>query len=246
MLSASLGNYLRVRGEYNISNLIRQLIEELPPRARRILVRNLFQNRNTGTTSACAENTVSAAHAPTGLRNYLRVRGEYQKPHLSCAFSTELPPRARRIHQRNAPRPNPRGTTSACAENTGDGSMDGSTDGNYLRVRGEYETLQQPPPTGRELPPRARRILGTCHCPRSPTGTTSACAENTAIIAHGGRLVENYLRVRGEYYWRAWENRICAELPPRARRILNSGNNHNIVVGTTSACAENTACSARR
>ena len=71
-----------------------------------------------GTTSACAENTPKAAVTVLALRNYLRVRGEYL---LSCYVPTgfeELPPRARRIPDRNhyvtyVPR-------------------------NYLRVRGEY------------------------------------------------------------------------------------------------------------
>ena len=52
---------------------------ELPPRARRIL--NIFLNICTelGTTSACAENTLSHYHYSDTQRNYLRVRGEYPK-----------------------------------------------------------------------------------------------------------------------------------------------------------------------
>jgi len=51
--------------------------------------------------------------------------------------------------------------------------------GNYLRVRGEYR----------------RSLPATWH----PLGTTSACAENTAIGGVGARAGWNYLRVRGEY-----------------------------------------------
>ena len=51
------GNYLRVRGEYQIH----------------------FSNNSTkiGTTSACAENTGSPKGSRTAAKNYLRVRGEY-------------------------------------------------------------------------------------------------------------------------------------------------------------------------
>ena len=50
---------------------------ELPPRARRI--QTLWTNSPTrpGTTSACAENTVSSTPLTQRQWNYLRVRGEY-------------------------------------------------------------------------------------------------------------------------------------------------------------------------
>ena len=70
-------NYLRVRGEYlmQISGMIKIL--ELPPRARRIQISNMFAITPMGTTSACAENTVGASWRPKPYWNYLRVRGEY-------------------------------------------------------------------------------------------------------------------------------------------------------------------------
>ena len=51
-------------------------------------------------------------------------------------------------------------------------------------------------------------------------GTTSACAENTALECAPARDQQNYLRVRGEY------QKVVD------REILH--------IGTTSACAENT------
>ena len=73
-----------------------------------------------------------------------------------------------------------------------------------------------------------------------PSGTTSACAENTAEQAPNPNQKRNYLRVRGEYLDIFKSDPWFAELPPRARRILvrktQKGNHH----GTTSACAENT------
>ena len=50
----------------------------------------------------------------------------------------------------------------------------------------------------------------------------------------------NYLRVRGEYVHEKVHDAAHVELPPRARRILESGRGHDRTPGTTSACAENT------
>ena len=51
-------NYLRVRGEYTTSSVVCQARSELPPRARRIPVSCNPAAQSSGTTSACAENTM--------------------------------------------------------------------------------------------------------------------------------------------------------------------------------------------
>ena len=51
-------NYLRVRGEYHLAEMISKGLKELPPRARRILSLAPRDEFDRGTTSACAENTV--------------------------------------------------------------------------------------------------------------------------------------------------------------------------------------------
>ena len=71
-------------------------------------------------------------------------------------------------------------------------------------------------------------------------GTTSACAENTNRPQRTGRGTRNYLRVRGEYCAPVQWSHLRLELPPRARRILMSLSSRGTVIGTTSACAENT------
>ena len=95
--AATLGNYLRVRGEYPPWSATTGARMELPPRARRIphTVRN--QNGQGGTTSACAENTGLDSMLQGLQGNYLRVRGEYATCGTLQALSPELPPRARRI-----------------------------------------------------------------------------------------------------------------------------------------------------
>ena len=70
-------NYLRVRGEYLRKSELSKLVEELPPRARRIPISRAIVTKRRGTTSACAENTVSFIAIVLSDWNYLRVRGEY-------------------------------------------------------------------------------------------------------------------------------------------------------------------------
>ena len=91
------GNYLRVRGEYTGARALPASSTELPPRARRILGDKAMGLHPGGTTSACAENTVTIRVEGFQHGNYLRVRGEYIVPHRSTTISWELPPRARRI-----------------------------------------------------------------------------------------------------------------------------------------------------
>ena len=111
-------NYLRVRGEYLLVLQNGALQGELPPRARRILDADCELFIFDGTTSACAENTDFGAGASLATRNYLRVRGEYLNSPSKTPYQGELPPRARRIRQKDKERKDHHGTTSACAENT--------------------------------------------------------------------------------------------------------------------------------
>ena len=71
---------------------------ELPPHARRIHFIAYGSQLPGGTTSACAENTLSLRSDEFWTWNYLRMRGEYIISILTDSKNTELPPRARRIH----------------------------------------------------------------------------------------------------------------------------------------------------
>ena len=168
-----------MRGEYPTRYATKMDRAELPPRARRILGLIRCCKACRGTTSACAENTQHVEPCKLFRRNYLRVRGEYAPARPLGIFSSELPPRARRIPAREVMAAATEGTTSACAENTRSDRGGALFVGNYLRVRGEYTMADRMDQYLTELPPRARRILvgrswrGCC------LGTTSACAENT-------------------------------------------------------------------
>ena len=168
------------------------------------------------------------------------MRGEYAAPTSSKASRAELPPRARRIPREGQTDLFEGGTTSACAENTMFSRSSLLARGNYLRVRGEYLVAQQWVVAAMELPPRARRIHTSETIAHKANGTTSACAENTPDTRPGCVGDGNYLRVRGEY--RSRLSRPCTrrELPPRARRILQRIEKRAKLLGTTSACAENT------
>ena len=155
---------------------------ELPPRARRIQGRTYDSRANSGTTSACAENTAVLFLIPAASRNYLRVRGEYVTTLEERLDRMELPPRARRIPPIRPEAPFCKRTTSACAENTDVAHMPKNYMRNYLRVRGEYIVPRRSTTISWELPPRARRILTACPPPLSGFGTTSACAENTRHV----------------------------------------------------------------
>ena len=169
------------------------------------------------------------------------MRGEYNCPLCSSSSTWELPPRARRIRLALGAGIIPRGTTSACAENT-PGTWGGDhTSGNYLRVRGEYRVTRAKQSPSMELPPRARRIRYPWRACVGRPGTTSACAENTPIAKPHQTPVWNYLRVRGEYVAPRGDSIQLTELPPRARRIPCPTQAVFSQTGTTSACAENTA-----
>ena len=158
--------------------------------------------------------------------NYLRVRGEYSAMVMTSPARTELPPRARRIPLIGLGIGIILRTTSACAENTA----------------ASLEFIN----SSQELPPRARRIPSKPLAVAHLHGTTSACAENTLVTALSLLIAGNYLRVRGEYRMQFYSALPHGELPPRARRILPHVSCSAACNGTTSACAENTACCIRR
>ena len=152
----------------------------------------------------------------------------------------ELPPHARRIRIHAVQLGHIAGTTSACAENTGERRFVDECAGNYLRMRGEYPNHPEPCPKHPELPPRARRI------PTVPNYLVSGLRNYLRVRGEyrspppGSPPWWNYLRVRGEYASLRYRSHPPRELPPRARRIPPNNHHERLPNGTTSACAENT------
>ena len=108
-------------------------------------------------------------------------------------------------------------------------------------MRGEYRKDGRIENLWPELPPHARRIRGVNPARRIIRGTTSACAENTEASHCLHEFHRNYLRMRGEYLMLVGSLWIRVELPPHARRIPGVLQDPRQRLGTTSACAENTA-----
>ena len=109
-------------------------------------------------------------------------------------------------------------------------------------MRGEYDKNGQYMAGGTELPPHARRIhVNVVHI-IAHGGTTSACAENTDFSPVLHVAAGNYLRMRGEYAPARALGIFSSELPPHARRIRAGPGVGDFLIGTTSACAENTKC----
>ena len=107
-------------------------------------------------------------------------------------------------------------------------------------MRGEYTRCPLYTCPRPELPPRARRIQIVDELAGAAVGTTSACAENTLRNDYMNLEQRNYLRVRGEYKQPDHCSKAALELPPRARRIRFASEIVCKLLGTTSACAENT------
>ena len=168
------------------------------------------------------------------------MRGEYWGWNSRNTRAMELPPHARRILQRLREKRRLRGTTSACAENTHPTPPGIKTPRNYLRMRGEYVHFRRCRWRLRELPPHARRIQTAAWHRAGILGTTSACAENTPAACWRISSAGNYLRMRGEYGNSGGAALLNTELPPHARRIHLLGELLRTIIGTTSACAENT------
>ena len=188
-----------MRGEYGHTGGPGRTTVELPPHARRILQTNNPEPKKLGTTSACAENTLTFTSCTSSRRNYLRMRGEYTTARVLALPRPELPPHARRIRLEKLKDQPAQGTTSACAENTIGSTHHRCPQRNYLRMRGEYVSNAFAIERALELPPHARRIPDGLERQRDGGGTTSACAENTLSDTTSRFVVRNYLRMRGEY-----------------------------------------------
>ena len=112
-------------------------------------------------------------------------------------------------------------------------------------MRGEYQGWGRGGLFPLELPPRARRLRYRSGYTAAVGGKTSACAVNTRHDTRRPDPAGNYLRVRGEYSWASAGFTPNPELPPRARRIRAGAGVGDFLIGTTSACAENTGSRGR-
>ena len=135
----------------------------------------------------------------------------------------------------------PVGITSACAEQTKSARVPPGPGWDHLRVCGA-DTVGD----GRDAvhwgsPPRVRSRHDWFYGAGARVGITSACAEQTPLIASSRRPSWDHLRVCGADL--ASNGRTCATLgsPPRVRSRQSLVSLHGCAVGITSACAEQTS-----
>ena len=145
---------------------------------------------------------------------------------ISCAIAEyrELPPHARRRVTQKQMANLFDGITSACAEKSTDEMMSPIFAWNYLRMRGEEGDTLTRGLFDRELPPHARRRGEIVINIDGVEGITSACAEKSRPNFSYPRPKRNYLRMRGEENRRQITSTYFGELPPHARRRVNSSN----------------------
>ena len=166
------------------------------------------------------------------------MRGEEPARHDRVVQVQELPPHARRREPHPGHDYPVRGITSACAEKSGNGFQARLLHRNYLRMRGEERKRISGAATPSELPPHARRrdIRGALEA--ICTGITSACAEKRIVSSLDSIAGRNYLRMRGEESLKSRRFVDTWELPPHARRRVQSRGGVPARRGITSACAE--------
>ena len=130
------------------------------------------------------------------------------------------------------------GITSACAEKRPTPNRKIWILGNYLRMRGEEVGYEHPGMGRAELPPHARRRVGSINIRNSFRGITSACAEKRTAHTLTSKKPRNYLRMRGEEWPSSLFSSQFRELPPHARRRGRPPTGKFGFWGITSACAE--------
>lgn len=128
-------------GEYGIMTGIDTIDLGLPPHMRRIQFGTCQPLQLRGITSACAENTTVVAWLFSTYRDYLRMCGEYPCSSIDQTAHQGLPPHVRRIPQSRLSSLKSSRITSACAENTSTSRIHKQRSGDYLRMCGEYQSI---------------------------------------------------------------------------------------------------------
>ena len=138
----------------------------------------------------------------------------------------------------------PRGITSACAEQTPWPMLAARWAGDHLRVCGADALVPLWVAAMLGSPPRVRsRLVRRLH-PALPPGITSACAEQTHGADRHGQDFGDHLRVCGaDVDGRDKTERVLGS-PPRVRSRLLAMLAAAVRAGITSACAEQTGVTA--
>ena len=242
----SAKDHLRVCGADNVTDWPETDGLGSPPRVRSRQAGKGRDDRPSGITSACAEQT---AHSPLLMLigwDHLRVCGADDARKRESQRDLGSPPRVRSRRDEAGCVGTRRGITSACAEQTTSETDTAAHDGDHLRVCGADMVAISLGVTVRGSPPRVRsRRRSHRLCERWP-GITSACAEQTTGISCPCRVDRDHLRVCGADCRSAWRRPCPNGSPPRVRSRPARPRQHPRRRRITSACAEQTSTSRTR
>ena len=197
-----------------------------------------------GITSACAEQTSSRRSGSCTRGDHLRVCGADENIRRALDWDTGSPPRVRsRLVPPAAWNLRP-GITSACAEQTRTCSCGSGSGRDHLRVCGADIIADRVIVVDDGSPPRVRSRHDVVHENVHEVGITSACAEQTSLSSSSSLSCGDHLRVCGADHAAADTVTSLVGSPPRVRSRLVVDCEACAGMGITSACAEQTACSA--
>ena len=191
------GDHLRVCGADFRQFLVREFKEGSPPRVRSRHVIGCNVSARPGITSACAEQTESWAWVRAGREDHLRVCGADQALMKTRRAGNGSPPRVRSRHPAAVHFPRTVGITSACAEQTAASACPCPCAPDHLRVCGADQSTLPTQFAQLGSPPRVRSRLESDAVGQLGRGITSACAEQTALMASEMFSRRDHLRVCG-------------------------------------------------
>ena len=198
-----------------------------------------------GITSACAEQTFSRCLPSSSWKDHLRVCGADERAFIENTLKPGSPPRVRSRLQGWQCSDRGQRITSACAEQTLGVAAFPGVCWDHLRVCGadalpELEDLLE-----RGSPPRVRSRRACGRSAAVAIGITSACAEQTIPTLQWSTHDRDHLRVCGADGGRGCVHGIPLGSPPRVRSRRVFHRHRDLVVGITSACAEQTRSGVR-
>ena len=193
-----------------------------------------------GITSACAEQTCVMVLDRLSTRDHLRVCGADVMAAAVVVAMPGSPPRVRSRLAGGVFLDVECGITSACAEQTTHSKHSHHHRTDHLRVCGADTDLQTETVHGLGSPPRVRSRLPSRASSATHGRITSACAEQTRLMMRYRIDAGDHLRVCGADNTEQGRANRDAGSPPRVRSRHRGDESERILLGITSACAEQT------
>ena len=169
----------RLRGEYFVLSVFRELIGGSPPLARGVLSLYTLRTLHNGITPACAGSTCLRYHTLSVSRDHPRLRGEYLVFIRVSRYTEGSPPLARGVPLPPEREMHSDGITPACAGSTMRMNAPGWEFRDHPRLRGEYSNDLGHATAIPGSPPLARGVRIDTSVASADEGITPACAGST-------------------------------------------------------------------